>query len=336
MVERGIGRGLAAILPGREQGGDAAPAAARPARARTPTSRARSFGDAELEELADSIRAHGVLQPVLVRPLPGGRYELLAGERRLRAARLAGLERIPAVVRSAAEGERLELAMIENMARAGPEPGRGCACMRGARGGVRPHEGGGRPPGRPQPGGDLEPRAPAGAARRGARRCSRRVSCPRDTAARCSRRRITMPGAGSHGGARPRSLSVRQTEALARGTADGAPGAQPEGAPAQRRRDRGGARSRGGAHDGARLRGARSSRPPRRHGRDPVRRPLRSARDGAAHRPRPGRLSVVRPFARIARSRTARAISSVGQSASLIRRRSLVRVQDRPLAPALL
>ena len=132
------------------------------------TSRARSFGDAELEELADSIRAHGVLQPVLVRPLAGGRYELLAGERRLRAARLAGLERIPAVVRSAAEGERLELAMIENMARAGPEPGRGCACLRRARRGVRPHEGGGRPPRRAQPRGDLEPGAPAGAARRGA------------------------------------------------------------------------------------------------------------------------------------------------------------------------
>ena len=77
----------------------------------------RDFGDAELAELAESMKAHGVLQPVLVRPLPGGRYELVAGERRLRAARIAGLERIPAVVRDAAEGERLELAMIENMAR---------------------------------------------------------------------------------------------------------------------------------------------------------------------------------------------------------------------------
>jgi ParB family transcriptional regulator, chromosome partitioning protein len=85
-----------------------------------------------LEELAGSIRVHGVLQPVLVRPLAGGRYELLAGERRLRAARLAGLERIPAVVRSAPEGERLELAMIENMARQDLNPveaARACAAL---------------------------------------------------------------------------------------------------------------------------------------------------------------------------------------------------------------
>ena len=116
MVERGIGRGLAAILPdvSKEEALHQLPLdLVSP----NPDQPRRSFGDAELEELADSIRAHGVLQPVLVRPLAGGRYELLAGERRLRAARLAGLERLPAVVRSAAEGERLELAMIENMAR---------------------------------------------------------------------------------------------------------------------------------------------------------------------------------------------------------------------------
>ena len=64
--------------------------------------------------------------------MPGGRYELLAGERRLRAARIAGLERIPAVVRAAAEGERLELAMIENMARQDLNPveaARACAAL---------------------------------------------------------------------------------------------------------------------------------------------------------------------------------------------------------------
>ena len=116
MVERGIGRGLAAILPdvSKEETLHQLPLdLVSP----NPDQPRRSFGDAELEELADSIRAHGVLQPVLVRPLAGGRYELLAGERRLRAARIAGLERLPAVVRPAAEGERLELAMIENMAR---------------------------------------------------------------------------------------------------------------------------------------------------------------------------------------------------------------------------
>jgi ParB family chromosome partitioning protein len=78
------------------------------------------------------VRAHGVLQPVVVRRLPGGRYELIAGERRWRAARLAGLERIPAVVRDAREDERLELAMIENMARQDLNPveaARACAAL---------------------------------------------------------------------------------------------------------------------------------------------------------------------------------------------------------------
>jgi ParB family chromosome partitioning protein len=117
VVERGIGRGLAAILPEANAGEERLHQLPLELIAPNPDQPRRSFGEAELAELADSIRAHGVLQPVLVRALPGGRYELLAGERRLRAAQAAGLERIPAVVRSAAEGERLELAMIENMAR---------------------------------------------------------------------------------------------------------------------------------------------------------------------------------------------------------------------------
>ena len=78
------------------------------------------------------MRARGVLQPVLVRPLPGGRYELVAGERRLRAAKLAGLERVPALVRSTEESERLELALIENMARQDLNPvdaARACAAL---------------------------------------------------------------------------------------------------------------------------------------------------------------------------------------------------------------
>ena len=131
MVERGIGRGLAAILPdvSKEETLHQLPLDLV---VPNPDQPRRSFGDAELEELADSIRAHGVLQPVLVRPLAGGRYELLAGERRLRAARIAGLERLPAVVRSAPESERLELAMIENMARQDLNPvdaSRACAAL---------------------------------------------------------------------------------------------------------------------------------------------------------------------------------------------------------------
>jgi len=77
----------------------------------------RDFDENALVALAESIRARGVLQPVLVRPKAGGRYELVAGERRWRAATLAGLETVPAVVRSQDDAESLELALIENMAR---------------------------------------------------------------------------------------------------------------------------------------------------------------------------------------------------------------------------
>jgi ParB family chromosome partitioning protein len=75
------------------------------------------FDEETLQGLAASVADRGVLQPVLVRPRPGGTYELVAGERRWRAARLAGLETIPAVVREHEDAESLELALIENMAR---------------------------------------------------------------------------------------------------------------------------------------------------------------------------------------------------------------------------
>jgi len=74
------------------------------------------FDEAALKELAQSIEAHGVVQPVLLRR-KYGRYELVAGERRWRAAQLAGLERIPAVVRDVADNDMLELALIENIQR---------------------------------------------------------------------------------------------------------------------------------------------------------------------------------------------------------------------------
>jgi ParB family chromosome partitioning protein len=77
----------------------------------------RAFDEEPLVALAESLRSRGVLQPVLVRPLPGGTYELIAGERRWRAAQLAGLESVPAMVRPHDDAESLELALIENMAR---------------------------------------------------------------------------------------------------------------------------------------------------------------------------------------------------------------------------
>ena len=77
-----------------------------------------ALDDAGVAELADSIRTVGVLQPVVVRPLPEGGYELVAGERRWRAARLAGNTAIPAVVRHVTDAESLEIALIENLQRA--------------------------------------------------------------------------------------------------------------------------------------------------------------------------------------------------------------------------
>ena len=77
----------------------------------------RVFDDAALQELADSIREHGVLQPIIVRPLPGGGYQIVAGERRWRASRLAGLVEIPAIVKEADDILTMEMALIENLQR---------------------------------------------------------------------------------------------------------------------------------------------------------------------------------------------------------------------------
>lgn len=77
---------------------------------------------AALEELAQSIKAQGVLQPVVVRPLPGDSYEIIAGERRWRAAQLAGLESVPAVVRSIPDDAALAIALIENIQRENLNP----------------------------------------------------------------------------------------------------------------------------------------------------------------------------------------------------------------------
>jgi ParB family transcriptional regulator, chromosome partitioning protein len=132
VADRGIGRGLAAILPPpseREESLHHIPVRLIDPNPRQPRT---TFSEPELRELAGSISKRGVLQPVLVTARPGGRYELIAGERRLRAATLAGLERIPALVRSTEDAERLELALIENMAREDLNPieaARACAAL---------------------------------------------------------------------------------------------------------------------------------------------------------------------------------------------------------------
>lgn len=77
----------------------------------------KQFDDSALAELADSIAQHGVLQPLLVRPLMSGGYQIVAGERRWRAARMAGLAEVPAVVRELSDQEVMQLALIENLQR---------------------------------------------------------------------------------------------------------------------------------------------------------------------------------------------------------------------------
>jgi ParB family transcriptional regulator, chromosome partitioning protein len=118
---RGMGRGLSAILPTAtdESGLREIPVDLIDPNPRQPR---REFDEEALVALSESIRSRGVLQPVVVRPLPGGKYELIAGERRLRASRLAELDAIPAVVRQTEDWERLDLALAENMARVDLNP----------------------------------------------------------------------------------------------------------------------------------------------------------------------------------------------------------------------
>jgi len=132
---RGMGRGLAAIMavstdPGSEveEFRQVAVELIFP----NPRQPRRHFDDASLAALAASMESRGMLQPVLVRPLDDAHFELIAGERRWRAAQLAGLETIPALVRARDDAESLELALIENMAREDLNPveeARACAAL---------------------------------------------------------------------------------------------------------------------------------------------------------------------------------------------------------------
>ena len=131
---RGMGRGLAAILSVSEADARTDELRDLPVEliAPNPHQPRTTFDEAALQALADSIAAEGVLQPVLVRPVAGGTYELIAGERRWRAARLAGLDRVPALVRPRDDAASLELALVENMARADLNPieeARACAAL---------------------------------------------------------------------------------------------------------------------------------------------------------------------------------------------------------------
>ena len=115
----GLGRGLGALLPDDFSIDPAAPASALPiSQIECCAAQPRKYFDEEkLEELAEAIRQHGIIQPLTVRKLSSGYYQIIAGERRWRAARLAGLTEVPAVVIEADDRKAMELAMIENLQR---------------------------------------------------------------------------------------------------------------------------------------------------------------------------------------------------------------------------
>lgn len=119
---RGLGKGLSALIP---EGATAPVAEERSGGVQevplsaivpNPYQPRRRFRESGLQELAASIRVHGVVEPVVVRPL-GGEFQLVSGERRVRAARLAGLSSVPAVVRACDEREMAEVALVENLQR---------------------------------------------------------------------------------------------------------------------------------------------------------------------------------------------------------------------------
>lgn len=119
----GLGKGLDAIFYDNAREDDAGAAELsindlEPNR----TQPRQSFDDGAMTELADSIAQHGVLQPILVRPLLSGGYQIVAGERRWRASRMAGLTTVPAVIRDLTDSEVMQLALIENLQREDLKP----------------------------------------------------------------------------------------------------------------------------------------------------------------------------------------------------------------------
>lgn len=128
---RGLGKGLGAILPESATGPDMRELPVEVID-RNPGQPRTRFSDEALEALAESIRASGVVQPLIVRPAGRGKYEIIAGERRWRAAQMAGVEKVPVVIRDSDEADRLEVALIENMVRENLNPveeAKACAAL---------------------------------------------------------------------------------------------------------------------------------------------------------------------------------------------------------------
>ena len=230
---RALGRGLDALLgPGPPGGGADRAGAEIPVEliARSPFQPRRRLDPEALDELTRSVRAHGVLQPVVVRPAGADRYELVAGERRWRAAQAAGLETVPAVVREVPDAVALGIAIIENIQREDLTP------LEEARGVARLVEEFGMT--------HREVAEAVGRSRPAVSNLLRLLDLAPDVRDRLeagelemghARALLALAGAAQSGAARTvaeRGLSVRQTEALVRrllraaeeGGAEGAPG----------------------------------------------------------------------------------------------------------------
>jgi len=119
--QRGLGRGISALLPGSELVEDFTMLDIDLIES-NPYQPRKRFSEAELKELAHSIEKNGVLQPIIVRQRQDGKYEIVAGERRWRAARIAGLKKIPAIIKDLEDSEVLQIALIENLQRQDLDP----------------------------------------------------------------------------------------------------------------------------------------------------------------------------------------------------------------------
>ena len=120
LEKKGLGKGLGALIPGAERETRSAGSGSDIELSRisvNPYQPRATFNDDKFQELVNSVRVHGVLQPVVVRSKGNDEYELVAGERRLRAATVAGLTRIPAVIRELTNEQSLQVALVENLQR---------------------------------------------------------------------------------------------------------------------------------------------------------------------------------------------------------------------------
>lgn len=120
--KRGLGKGLEALFADNDTAAASVSTMALGEIEPNPEQPRREFTPEALSQLADSIKEHGVLQPLVVRPRPNGLYQIVAGERRWRAARAAGLSEVPVVVRELTDEEAFEIALVENLVRADLNP----------------------------------------------------------------------------------------------------------------------------------------------------------------------------------------------------------------------